>query len=113
MHAAAQNLVDPSEYLNLYPAAFAPLKSEFNLNAIQQLYSSVDFIGISSYASNTPGFSIDQLESATYQFATEIASFGVDVPDLIFNQVTSLHWIALLHAQGWLAPDASSLHLAC
>ncbi|KAK9785590.1 hypothetical protein WJX73_003263 [Symbiochloris irregularis] len=86
------NLVDPSEYLSLYPAAFAPLKSEFDLNAIQQLYSDIDFIGISSYASNTPDFTIDKLESATYQFATEIASFGVDIPDLIFNQGKKLYW---------------------
>lgn len=89
--------MDPSQYLADYPAAFAPLKGDFDLNAIQQLYSDIDFIGISSYASNTPDFSIDKLESATYQFSTEIASFGVDIPDLIFNQVSAGRFGRLLH----------------
>lgn len=47
-----------------------------------------DFIGISSYASLTPNFTIEKLESATEQFVTEVSSFGVDIPDLIFKQVS-------------------------
>ena len=85
-----QDLVDPSQYLALYPAAFEPLKPQFDLESIQDLYHSIDFIGISSYASSTPNFTIDKLESATFQFAHEIESFGVDIPDLIFNQVCGL-----------------------
>ena len=79
--------MDPSQYLSLYPAAFAPLKPEFDLEAIQTIFNDVDFIGISSYPSLTPNFTISQIESATYQFVTEIASFGVDIVDLIFNKV--------------------------
>lgn len=88
-----QDLVKPSEYLDRYPAAFEPLKSQFDLSAVQELFSSVDFIGISSYASNTPGFTIEKLESATYQFSEEVKSFGVDIPDLIFNQGKQLFWM--------------------
>ena len=55
--------------------------------AIQSLYSSVDFIGISSYTSLSPGFTINQIEGATYQYAQEMKSFGVDIADLILNKV--------------------------
>lgn len=84
-----QDLVDPSQYLTLYPAAFAPLKPQFDLEAIQDLFNAVDFIGISSYPSLTPNFELSQIESATYQFVEEISSFGVDIVDLIFNKVSS------------------------
>ena len=105
-----QDLVDPSQYLSLYPAAFAPLKSQFDLSSIQQLFSSVDFIGISAYASNSPNFTISQLESATYQFATEIESFGVDIPDLIFNQVGSACSDAMCVCTGSISRSSRSTH---
>ena len=82
----SQDLVDTSQYLELYPAAFAPLAGGFDMPAIQELYSSVDFIGMSSYTSLTPDFPINDIEGATYQFDKEIASFGVDLKDLIFNK---------------------------
>lgn len=82
-----QDLVDTSQYVKLFPAAFAPLKSQFNISSIQDLYSLTDFIGISSYPSLTPNFSTQQLEAATQQFDFEIAEFGVDLKDLNIHQV--------------------------
>ena len=112
--------MDPSQYLSLYPAAFAPLKSEFNLPAISSLFDAVDFIGISSYPSLSPSFTVNQIESATYQFATEIASFGVNITDLIFNKVLALASpplavelcvpAAVLHADCVMAPTCLPHH---
>jgi hypothetical protein len=82
-----QDLVDPSQYLQLFPAAFAPKKSQFDLTSLSTLYNSVDFIGISAYPSLTPNFTLSQIESATQQFDLEIQNFGINVKDLIFNQV--------------------------
>ena len=79
--------MDPSQYLQLFPAAFAPLKSSFDLASLSSLYSSVDFIGISAYPSLSPNFTTNNIESATQQFDLEIANFGINLKDLIFNQV--------------------------
>ena len=87
MLGLAQDLVDPSQYILLYPAAFAPLKSQFNMAAISELYNSTDFIGISSYPSLQPNFATEDLEAATEQFDFEVGQFGVNLTDLIFNQV--------------------------
>jgi hypothetical protein len=83
-----QDLVDPATYVSLFPAAFAPLRSQFNISAIQDLYSLTDFIGISSYPSLAPNFTTQQLEAATEQFDFEIGEFGVDLKDLNINQVS-------------------------
>lgn len=83
-------MVDPSQYLQQFPAAFAPLKSSFDLTSLSTLYSSVDFIGISAYPSLTPNFTTNQIESATQQFDLEVKEFGINLKDLIFNKVTSL-----------------------
>ena len=83
----AQNMVDPSQYLEEFPAAFAPLKPSFDLTSLSSLYSSVDFIGISAYPSLSPNFTTKDIESATQQFDTEISYFGIDLKNLIFNQV--------------------------
>lgn len=82
-------MVDPSQYLQQFPAAFAPLKSRFDLTSLSTLYSSVDFIGISAYPSLKPNFTTNQIESATQQFDLEIKNLGIDIKDLIFNQVSS------------------------
>jgi hypothetical protein len=84
--------VDPSQYLQLFPSAFAPLKSSFDLTSLSTLYSSVDFIGISAYPSLTPNFTTNQIESATQQFDLEITQFGINLKDLIFNQVWWCAW---------------------
>ncbi len=44
------DLVDPNAYLTLLPAAMKEVEKEFNKAAIVQLYDTIDFIGISSYA---------------------------------------------------------------
>ena len=51
-----------------------------------------------------PQFALHELDSATYQFATEISYFGVDLKDLIFNQVGSgkYHSVEKLSACGVL-----------
>ena len=85
--SSAQNMVDPSQYLEQFPAAFAPLKPSFDLTSLASLYSSVDFIGISAYPSLSANFTTKDIESATQQFDTEISYFGIDLKDLIFNQV--------------------------
>ena len=85
-----QDLVDPSQYLQLFPAAFAPKKSEFDLNSLSTLYDSVDFIGISAYPSLKPNFTLSQIESATQQFDLEIQQFGIDIKDLIFSKASLL-----------------------
>ena len=77
-----QNLVDTYQYVADFPAAFAPLKSEFNMTAISVLYNATDFIGISSYPSLTPNFTTEQLEEATEQFDFEIGQFGVNLTEL-------------------------------
>nr|QOL01152.1 putative extracellular protein CSOL_075 [Pseudococcomyxa simplex] len=87
-----QDMVDPSQYLQQFPAAFAPLKSRFDLTSLSTLYSSVDFIGISAYPSLKPNFTTNQIESATQQFDLEIKNFGIDIKDLIFNQGKELFW---------------------
>ena len=83
--------MDPSQYLQLFPAAFAPKKSQFDLTSLSTLYNSVDFIGISAYPSLTPNFTLSQIESATQQFDLEIQNFGINVKDLIFNKVPLYH----------------------
>ena len=85
-----QDLVDTYAYVQEFPAAFAPLKGEFNLTGISDLYNRTDFIGISSYPSLTPGFSIEQLEAATQQFDFEIGQFGVDLKTLNVQEVMYL-----------------------
>lgn len=44
------DLVDPNLYLTMLPEAIKAVEHEFNKSAIIQLYNTVDFIGISSYA---------------------------------------------------------------
>ncbi|CAL8461829.1 g1360 [Coccomyxa elongata] len=87
-----QDMVDPSQYLQQFPAAFAPLKSSFDLTSLSTLYSSVDFIGISAYPSLTPNFTTNQIESATQQFDLEVKEFGINLKDLIFNKGKELFW---------------------
>ena len=88
-----QNTMHPAQFLklryrsHLSPASSPLLNSSFNIAAIQQLFASVDFIGISSYSSLAPGFEIHEVEAATTQFVQEMALFGVDIEDLIFNKV--------------------------
>ena len=41
----AQDLVDPSQYLALFPAAFQSQRSNFDFGAITALYNAIDFIG--------------------------------------------------------------------
>lgn len=84
-----QDMVDPSQYLQQFPAAFAPLKSQFDLTSLSTLYNSVDFIGISAYPSLSPNFATKDIESATQQFDLEVKEFGIDLKDLIFNKVLS------------------------
>lgn len=79
--------MDTAAYVQQFPAAFAPLKSQFNLSGISELYSTTDYIGISSYPSLTPGFATQQLETATEQYDFEIGQFGVDLKDLNVRQV--------------------------
>jgi len=83
-------MVDPSQYLQQFPAAFAPKKSQFDLKGLSTVYNSVDFIGISAYPSLTPNFTVNQIESATQQFDLEIQNFGINIKDLIFNKVSTL-----------------------
>ena len=85
-----QDLVDTYKYVEQFPAAFAPLKGQFNLDAISELYNRTDFIGISSYPSLTPNFSTQQLEAATEQFDFEIGQFGVNLQQLVVDQATFL-----------------------
>ena len=95
---AIQDLVDPTQYLQLFPAAFAPKKSQFDLAGISTVYSTVDFIGISAYPSLTPNFTLNQIESATQQFDLEAQNFGINLKDLLFRQVgSSICWSALNH----------------
>ena len=86
-----QDLVDPSEYLQLFPAAFAPKKSEFDLDSLSTLYDSVNFIGISAYPSLKPNFTLSQIESATQQFDLEIQQFGINIKELLFSKASLLH----------------------
>ena len=81
--------MDTYAYVQQFPAAFAPLRSQFNISGITDLYNQADFIGISSYPSLTPNFSTEQLEAATEQFDFEIGYFGVDLKDLNINKVGS------------------------
>eukprot|EP00884_Botryococcus_braunii_P004939 jgi/Botrbrau1/14446/Bobra.0014s0091.1 len=88
-----QDLIDPSEYLKQFPAAFESQRGNFDTRAIARAYDAADFIGISNYASMQPGFQLKELESATFQFAREASYFGVDVKDLIFNKGKKLYWM--------------------
>ena len=94
----AQDLVDPSQYLTLFPKAFAPLKSSFDLTSLSTLYNAVDFIGISAYPSLAPNFTTKDIESATQQYDLEISQFGINIKDLIFNKVCACWRPAMLHA---------------
>ena len=90
-----QDLVDPSQYLQLFPAAFAPKKSGFDLDSLSTLYDSVDFIGISAYPSLKPNFTLSQIESATQQFDLEIQQFGINIKELLFSKASLLHVAAV------------------
>jgi hypothetical protein len=39
------DLVDPNEYLTKLPAAMEPIRHQFNITGIQELYETVDLIG--------------------------------------------------------------------
>ena len=80
------DLIDPTEYLAKLPAAMKPLMKKFNTSAIQELYQTVDLIGISSYASIAANFKAENLEDAISQFDQEISVFGVNLKDLIHKQ---------------------------
>ena len=99
--------MDTYAYVQQFPAAFAPLKPQFNLTGISDLYNQTDFIGISSYPSLTPNFSTEQLEAATQQFDFEIGQFGVDLKTLNVKQVWdgSTAWNNLLAAPTVVKPD--------
>ena len=83
-----QDLVDPSQYLQLFPAAFAPKKSQFDLKSLSTLYDSVFLIGISAYRSLKPNFTLSQIESATQQFDLEIQEFGINIKELLFSKAS-------------------------
>jgi hypothetical protein len=80
------DLVDPVQYLSQLPAAMKPLMHKFNTSAIQELYQTVDLIGISSYASILANFKGENLEDAIWQFDQELSVFGVNLKDLIHKQ---------------------------
>lgn len=81
--------MDTYKYVQEFPAAFAPLKGQFNMDAIADLYNATDFIGISSYPSLTPNFTLEQLEAATEQFDFEVGQFGVNLRQLVVEQARS------------------------
>jgi hypothetical protein len=78
-----QSVTDPGVYLQLFPAAFAPKAHEFDMEAIQHLYQSVDLIGVSSYAALPVNFTIDQLQTALWQLDEEISHFGINLKSLV------------------------------
>lgn len=88
MYFCPQDLVDTYQYVQQFPAAFAPLRGQFNFDAISELYNTTDFIGISSYPSLTPNFQVQQLEAATEQFDFEVGQFGVNLRELVVQQVS-------------------------
>ena len=103
-----QDLVDPSQYLQLFPAAFAPKKSEFDLASLSTLYDSVDFIGISAYPSLKPNFTLSQIESATQQFDLEIQQFGINIKELLFSKASLLHVATLWRGRPFCRPNEST-----
>lgn len=48
------DLVDPNLYITMLPEAMKKVDHEFNKAKIIELYNTIDFIGISSYAGITP-----------------------------------------------------------
>lgn len=78
-----QEIIDPDEFMEKYPAAWAKVKHEFDLPAIASLYNSLDYFGLSSYPSLYPYFPTSMVENAVSQFDFEFGYFGLSVNDLI------------------------------
>lgn len=64
------------------PNAMKPIINQFNVTAIKELYSTVDMIGISSYAALKAEFKLADLEDAIRQFDEELKQFGPDLKDV-------------------------------
>eukprot|EP01025_Chloroclados_australasicus_P033446 TRINITY_DN3411_c0_g1_i2.p2 TRINITY_DN3411_c0_g1~~TRINITY_DN3411_c0_g1_i2.p2 ORF type:complete len:362 (-),score=59.47 TRINITY_DN3411_c0_g1_i2:442-1527(-) len=86
------DLVDPTLYLQQFPAAIAPILHTFDLEGIQEMFGSADFIAISSYASLKPDFKTPELQSAMYQFDEELKVFNVSIRELFENNGLEFHF---------------------
>jgi hypothetical protein len=76
------DLVDPTAYLTLLPDAMKKIENQFNKAAIIELYNTVDFIGISSYAALKGQFLLPDLEDAIMQFDVELRQFGPNLQEV-------------------------------
>eukprot|EP01025_Chloroclados_australasicus_P033448 TRINITY_DN3411_c0_g1_i4.p2 TRINITY_DN3411_c0_g1~~TRINITY_DN3411_c0_g1_i4.p2 ORF type:complete len:293 (-),score=39.74 TRINITY_DN3411_c0_g1_i4:562-1440(-) len=79
-------------YLQQFPAAIAPILHTFDLEGIQEMFGSADFIAISSYASLKPDFKTPELQSAMYQFDEELKVFNVSIRELFENNGLEFHF---------------------
>eukprot|EP01023_Acetabularia_acetabulum_P020487 TRINITY_DN2065_c0_g1_i6.p1 TRINITY_DN2065_c0_g1~~TRINITY_DN2065_c0_g1_i6.p1 ORF type:complete len:499 (+),score=61.21 TRINITY_DN2065_c0_g1_i6:25-1521(+) len=86
------DLVDPTLYLDQFPAAIAPILNTFDLEGIKQLFFTTDFMAVSNYASLTPNFATPELQSAIYQFDEELKVFGVSIRDLVRNNGKEIYF---------------------
>jgi hypothetical protein len=85
-----QDIINPDEFIEKYPAAWEKVKHQFDLPAIASLYNSLDYFGLSSYPSLYPNFPTSMVENAVSQFDFEFGYFGLTVNDLI-NKGKEVH----------------------
>eukprot|EP01025_Chloroclados_australasicus_P021362 TRINITY_DN2248_c0_g1_i2.p1 TRINITY_DN2248_c0_g1~~TRINITY_DN2248_c0_g1_i2.p1 ORF type:complete len:458 (+),score=41.31 TRINITY_DN2248_c0_g1_i2:706-2079(+) len=86
------DLVDPTLYLQQFPAAIAPIIDTFDLVGLQGVFQASDFVGISNYASLTPNFAEPELQNAIYQFDRELQYFNVSIRKLTLQDGKELHF---------------------
>ncbi|GAB4813506.1 hypothetical protein N2152v2_000552 [Parachlorella kessleri] len=87
-------IVDHREFLAEFPAAFAQVKSDFDLPAIHSLFDGIDFVGISAYIPlpDPFNFTICDLEGLLEGLDEEMGFYGLSIGDLT-SKGKSIHYI--------------------
>lgn len=84
---------EPEDYFSDFNESFPVIRKVFDLQGIQELYNSVDFIGVAPAAGLRPGFAPGDLEHAIEWFERELKLFGVDLAQLLQESNKELHWV--------------------
>ncbi|KAL4440114.1 hypothetical protein ABPG75_003115 [Micractinium tetrahymenae] len=85
-------IVDQREYLAKFPAAFQAVKGEFDLPAIQSMFSAIDYVGLSAYIPQANiNFQPCDLEGLMTRLDQEFAFYGLTLKDLLAAG-KEIHW---------------------
>eukprot|EP01025_Chloroclados_australasicus_P063457 TRINITY_DN839_c0_g1_i1.p1 TRINITY_DN839_c0_g1~~TRINITY_DN839_c0_g1_i1.p1 ORF type:complete len:461 (+),score=39.69 TRINITY_DN839_c0_g1_i1:187-1569(+) len=86
------DLEDPTQYLEKFPEAIAPIINTFDLQGLYELFKASDFVGISNYASLKPYFAEPELQNAIRQFDIELSYFNISIREMTLRDGLELHF---------------------